>query len=107
MPESEQRRMYSFTVHGWKWHEGNKENTRQATIVAASNADAIAEARALLDPDGDLSGEPTPWAVVGAVELLPKEARDWARWHREASSPRGRTEAEATAQAADAATRGE
>ena len=99
-------RQYSFTVQGFRWDEGTQKDLRSAAIVAASPEQAIDEARALLDPGEALVGEHSRWIVVGANELMPKEAKEWARWHRDADSPHGRTEAVETADAADIATRG-
>ena len=98
-------RQYSFTVNGFRWDEGTQKDLRSAAIVAASPEEAIDEARALLDPAAVLSGEHSRWIVVGVNELMPAEAKTWARWHRGADSPHGRAEAVETADAADIAAR--
>lgn len=98
------QRQYSFTVVVWKWHEGNKEDVRDATIVATSNEDAMEEARVILDPDEKFDDQ-HEWAITSAMEMNPKDSKEWARWHREATSPLERREAVEVANAADASLR--
>lgn len=81
-------RQYSLEVHGWESQDATGERLkfglRSIRLVAATAAEAIASARALLDPDGKYPDG--NWAVVAGGEIAPGEARDWAAWHKAAES---------------------
>lgn len=74
-----QRRVYSFLVHGFRAHDGAREDIRQASVVAFDADEAIATAQRLVAPRDDHHID--NWVVVSVQEINPKEAREWIAWH--------------------------
>ena len=95
-PTPTARRQYSLEVHGWKSQEETGDRhyfgLRSIRVVAASAAEAVADARALLDATSEYPV--ANWAVVAGSEIVPAtgdNAASWQRWHRQATAPQGGT----------------
>lgn len=88
-------RLYSLVVAGWlRDHDaeaGHHISERRVRVVAATNAEAIATARALLDPAG--AYPVANWEIVDGGELPPdssdpgNSSAKWSAWRMVSTAP--------------------